>query len=168
MFLPPSKRTMAGVSCLENILSHKHKFDITIFGDETHANYNRILLSSVLSGEREADEITINGIDWYQKANRDLQSRRPVRRFRRGMPHRGGPLCDGIVTGNRAPSFDCGAVAGHARSAVGRSFETRDIRSGGYIRRSRERRSRGSSSADGDAKQRQSGVNLHARWPQVG
>ncbi len=58
---------MAGVACLENILSHKHRFDITIFGDETYANYNRILLSSVLSGEREADEITINGLDWYQK-----------------------------------------------------------------------------------------------------
>ena len=58
---------MAGVACLENILSHKHRFDITIFGDETHANYNRIMLSSVLAGEREADEITINGMDWYQK-----------------------------------------------------------------------------------------------------
>lgn len=58
---------MAGVSCLENILSHKKKFDITIYGDETHANYNRILLSSVLAGERSADEITINGLDWYQK-----------------------------------------------------------------------------------------------------
>src|SRR5437868_1165214 len=58
---------MAGVACLENILTHKKKFDITIFGDETHANYNRILLSSVLAGEREADEITINGLDWYQK-----------------------------------------------------------------------------------------------------
>jgi nitrite reductase (NADH) large subunit len=58
---------MAGVACLENILTHKRKFDITIFGDETHANYNRILLSSVLAGEREADEITINGLDWYQK-----------------------------------------------------------------------------------------------------
>jgi nitrite reductase (NADH) large subunit len=58
---------MAGVACLENILSHKKKFDITIYGDETHANYNRILLSSVLAGERTADEITINGIEWYQK-----------------------------------------------------------------------------------------------------
>ena len=58
---------MAGVACLENILTHSHKFDVTVFGDETHANYNRILLSSVLAGEREADEITINGIDWYQK-----------------------------------------------------------------------------------------------------
>src|SRR3954453_668898 len=58
---------MAGVASLENILSHKKKFDITIFGDETHANYNRILLSSVLAGERSADEITINGLDWNKK-----------------------------------------------------------------------------------------------------
>jgi len=29
-------------------------------------------------------------------------------------PHRGGPLCDGIVTGNRAPSLDCGPVVSHA------------------------------------------------------
>ncbi len=57
---------MAGVACLEQILKHKKKFDITIFGDETHANYNRILLSSVLAGERQADDITINGLDWYQ------------------------------------------------------------------------------------------------------
>lgn len=58
---------MVGVACLENILAHKKKFDVTVFGDETHANYNRILLSSVLAGERSADEITINGLDWYQK-----------------------------------------------------------------------------------------------------
>lgn len=58
---------MVGVACLENILAYKKKFDITVFGDETHANYNRILLSSVLAGERSADEITINGLDWYQK-----------------------------------------------------------------------------------------------------
>lgn len=57
---------MAGVACLEQILKHNTKFDITIFGDETHANYNRILLSSVLAGERQADDITINGLDWYQ------------------------------------------------------------------------------------------------------
>src|ERR1051326_8817687 len=57
---------MAGVACLEQILKHTTKFDITIFGDETHANYNRILLSSVLAGERQADDITINGLDGYQ------------------------------------------------------------------------------------------------------
>ncbi len=57
---------MAGVACVEQILKHRHDFDITIFGDETHANYNRILLSMVLAGEKSADDIVLNGIDWYQ------------------------------------------------------------------------------------------------------
>ena len=48
---------MAGVACLEQILKHSPKFRVTVFGDETHANYNRILLSSVLAGERSADDI---------------------------------------------------------------------------------------------------------------
>jgi NAD(P)H-dependent nitrite reductase small subunit len=29
-------------------------------------------------------------------------------------PHRGGPLCDGIVTGTGAPSLDCAPIVGHA------------------------------------------------------
>ena len=58
---------MAGMACLEQILKHEPKFDVTVFGDETHVNYNRILLSSVLAGEREADDITVNGLDWYQR-----------------------------------------------------------------------------------------------------
>jgi nitrite reductase (NADH) small subunit len=29
-------------------------------------------------------------------------------------PHRGGPLCDGIVTGTGAPALDCAPVVGHA------------------------------------------------------
>ncbi|HEY6394322.1 MAG TPA: nitrite reductase large subunit NirB, partial [Candidatus Binataceae bacterium] len=35
--------------------------------DETHANYNRILLSSVLAGEKTADDIVLNDVDWYRK-----------------------------------------------------------------------------------------------------
>lgn len=58
---------MAGVACVEQILKHAPKFDITVFGDETHANYNRILLSSVLAGEKAADEIVLNSLDWYEK-----------------------------------------------------------------------------------------------------
>ena len=37
------------------------------FGDETHVNYNRILLSSVLAGEKTADEITLNPLEWYRR-----------------------------------------------------------------------------------------------------
>src|SRR5690349_7488430 len=58
---------MAGVACVEQILKHSTKFSVTMFGDETHVNYNRILLSSVLAGERTADDIAINSLEWYQQ-----------------------------------------------------------------------------------------------------
>ncbi|HUR32771.1 MAG TPA: nitrite reductase large subunit NirB, partial [Vicinamibacterales bacterium] len=58
---------MAGVACVEQILKHSPQFEITIFGDETYANYNRILLSSVLAGEKSGDDITINPLEWYQR-----------------------------------------------------------------------------------------------------
>src|SRR5579863_6130985 len=57
---------MAGVACLEQILKHRHDFEISVFGDETHVNYNRILLSNVLAGEKSADEIILNDLDWYR------------------------------------------------------------------------------------------------------
>jgi nitrite reductase (NADH) large subunit len=69
---------MAGVGCVEQILKHAPRFDITIFGDETHVNYNRILLSSVLAGERASDEITINPIEWYRRNNIELRVGRRV------------------------------------------------------------------------------------------
>jgi nitrite reductase (NADH) large subunit len=68
---------MAGVACVEQILKHSPQFAITMFGDETHVNYNRILLSSVLAGERSADEITLNPLEWYQ--NNDIRLRLGVR-----------------------------------------------------------------------------------------
>ena len=45
---------MAGMACVEQILKYAPMFRITVFGDETHANYNRIMLSSVLAGEKSA------------------------------------------------------------------------------------------------------------------
>jgi nitrite reductase [NAD(P)H] large subunit len=58
---------MAGVACVEQILKHAPKFDIIVFGEETHVNYNRILLSSVLAGEKSSDDIVLNSLDWYEK-----------------------------------------------------------------------------------------------------
>ena len=57
---------MAGVACVEHILKRSPALDITIFGDETHVNYNRILLSMVLAGEKSADEIVLNDLEWYR------------------------------------------------------------------------------------------------------
>jgi len=58
---------MAGIGCVEQILKYAKKFEITLFGDETHLNYNRILLSSVLAGEKSAEEIVLNSLEWYEK-----------------------------------------------------------------------------------------------------
>ncbi len=64
---------MAGTACVEQILRHSPKFQVTIFGDETHVNYNRILLSSVLAGEKGFDDIVLNGLEWYQQNGIDLR-----------------------------------------------------------------------------------------------
>jgi nitrite reductase (NADH) large subunit len=68
---------MAGVSCVEQILKQPHNFEITIFGDETHVNYNRILLSLVLAGEKTADDIVINDLNWYR--SNDIRARLGVK-----------------------------------------------------------------------------------------
>src|SRR5947207_4920176 len=64
---------MAGGACVEQILRHNPNFQITIFGNETHVNYNRIQLSSVLAGGKDTDEIVLNGLDWYREHSIDLR-----------------------------------------------------------------------------------------------
>ena len=57
---------MAGMRAVEELLSRApDRFDITVIGAEPHPNYNRILLSSVLAGDKTLDEIVINSPSWY-------------------------------------------------------------------------------------------------------
>ena len=57
---------MAGVRTLEEMLKiSPDQYDITVFGAEPHANYNRILLSPVLAGEMTLKDIMLNDVDWY-------------------------------------------------------------------------------------------------------
>jgi nitrite reductase (NADH) large subunit len=57
---------MAGCRAVEEILARDPaRYRITIFGAEPRVNYNRIMLSPVLAGEKSFDEIVINGADWY-------------------------------------------------------------------------------------------------------
>jgi nitrite reductase (NADH) large subunit len=67
---------MAGARALEEILRRggADLFDITVFGDEPYGNYNRILLSNVLAGIENTDEIYLNPIDWYADNDIDLRS----------------------------------------------------------------------------------------------
>jgi nitrite reductase (NADH) large subunit len=58
---------MAGARAVEEMLARggAEQFEITMFGDEPYGNYNRILLSNILSGAQDADEIYINPLSWY-------------------------------------------------------------------------------------------------------
>jgi nitrite reductase (NADH) large subunit len=57
---------MAGVRTLEELLKlAPDKYDITVYGAEPHPNYNRILLSPVLAGEKQIKDIILNDEDWY-------------------------------------------------------------------------------------------------------
>jgi len=59
---------MAGVRTLEELLKiAPDMYDITVFGAEPHANYNRILLSPVLAGEQTIKDIMLNDVDWYEE-----------------------------------------------------------------------------------------------------
>ncbi|MGI3775723.1 MAG: FAD-dependent oxidoreductase [Janthinobacterium lividum] len=60
---------MAGARAIEEVLSRggEELFDIAVFGAEPYGNYNRILLSNVLSGKDDADGIFINPLEWYEE-----------------------------------------------------------------------------------------------------
>lgn len=58
---------MAGMACVDQILQRSHDFQITVLSEEPHCNYNRILLSSVLAGEKSIEEIYIHTPEWYEK-----------------------------------------------------------------------------------------------------
>ena len=60
---------MAGARAVEEVLAlgGADLFEITMFGDEPYGNYNRILLSNILSGIQDATEIFINPLAWYEE-----------------------------------------------------------------------------------------------------
>src|SRR5204863_713068 len=62
---------MAGMRTVEELLKLPggKRYKITVFGAEPHVNYNRIMLSSVLAGDKSVDEIVINSRQWYDENN---------------------------------------------------------------------------------------------------
>ncbi len=70
---------MAGIRTLEELLKlTKDAYDITVFGAEPYGNYNRIMLSPVLAGEKTIDEIMLNDDQWYTDNNITLHKGKEV------------------------------------------------------------------------------------------
>jgi nitrite reductase (NADH) large subunit len=59
---------MAGMRAVEELLSRApDRFDIVVIGAEPYPNYNRILLSAVLAGDKTLDDIVVNPRSWYEE-----------------------------------------------------------------------------------------------------
>ena len=75
---------MAGMRTVEEVLKlAPGLYDITVFGAEPHGNYNRVLLSPLLAGDKSIDEIMLNPRAWYEAHGIALHAGDPVVRIDR-------------------------------------------------------------------------------------
>src|SRR5437763_12275542 len=76
---------MAGARLVEEVLARggKEHYEIVVFGEEPYGNYNRILLSSVLAGSHDAQDIFINPLAWYAENDVTLHAGTPAARIDR-------------------------------------------------------------------------------------
>lgn len=76
---------MAGIRTVEELLKlDPDLYDITVFGSEPYPNYNRILLSPVLTGEQTISDIILNDVDWYARNGIALHLGAEVTAIQRG------------------------------------------------------------------------------------
>ncbi len=89
---------MAGCRAVEEILARDpDRYRVTIFGAEPRVNYNRIMLSPLLAGEKTFDEIVINDQAWYDDNGITLVSGDPVTaidREKKRITAKSGATCD--------------------------------------------------------------------------
>ncbi|MGK8804054.1 nitrite reductase small subunit NirD [Acinetobacter seifertii] len=58
---------LAGMRCLEDLLDMApDRYEVTVIGEEPWGNYNRIMLSPVLSGEKTIEDIMLHPPKWYR------------------------------------------------------------------------------------------------------
>ncbi|MEU8327846.1 nitrite reductase large subunit NirB [Micromonospora sp. NPDC048839] len=76
---------MAGARTVEEVLERGggDQFAITMFGEEPYGNYNRILLSNVLSGVDDEAGIFLNDMSWYAENGITLHAGTRVTRIDR-------------------------------------------------------------------------------------
>ncbi|QRX83836.1 NAD(P)/FAD-dependent oxidoreductase [Glaciimonas sp. PAMC28666] len=70
---------MAGMRTVEELQKlAPDLYDITVFGAEPYGNYNRILLSPVLAGDKVVEDIMLHTREWYQQNNITLHAGDPI------------------------------------------------------------------------------------------
>jgi len=69
---------MAPGRMLEHLCDQDHNYKVTIFNAEPRVNYNRLMLSPVLSGDQDFDSIVTHNDDWYQERDITLHKGAPV------------------------------------------------------------------------------------------
>ena len=75
---------MAGCRAVEEILARDPtRYQIVIFGAEPRVNYDRIMLSPVLAGEKSFEEIVLNDERWYSTNAIELIAGDPVTKIDR-------------------------------------------------------------------------------------
>jgi nitrite reductase (NADH) large subunit len=88
---------MAGMRAVEELLKlAPEAYEIAVFGSERHGNYNRILLSPLLSAEKTLDQIMLNSPQWYAERGIALHAGRKVVRIDRAR--RRAVCADGFET----------------------------------------------------------------------
>lgn len=79
---------LAGMRCLEDLLDMApDRYEITVVGEEPWGNYNRIMLSPVLSGEKTIDDIMLHPHAWYADKGIRLIAGDPAVRIDRPRKH---------------------------------------------------------------------------------
>ncbi len=76
---------MAGAACIEEIMALDPKrYDVTVFGAESHSNYNRVLLAEVLTGDKGVSDLELRNREWYEEHGIRLFTGKRVMRIDRG------------------------------------------------------------------------------------
>lgn len=101
---------MASGRLLEDLLDQNpDAYDITLFGAEPRGNYNRIMLSPVLAGDKSYDEIVTHDAGWYRDRGITCRFGEPVvsidRKGKQVMSPGGATPYDKLIIATGSASF---------------------------------------------------------------
>lgn len=100
---------MASGRMLECLFEARGDFDVTLFNAEPRGNYNRLMLSPVLSGEKTYNQIVTHDTDWYAAQGVDCRFGEPVVRIDRAnkvvYSNTGGVPYDALVIATGSAPF---------------------------------------------------------------